>query len=505
MNQLKAGAILNYIAIILNMVIGLLYTPYMLQQLGQSEYGLFSLASSIVTYLTILDLGFGNAIIRYTAKLKTEQKDDELKYMYGMFLILYSCIGLIAILIGVYLVQNVESLFSTNMTSIEISRTKIMLYLMTFNLAITFPMSIWGSIMIAHEKFIFLKTINIIRNILNPLVIVILLSLGYKAVAMVVATTIFNIIVLVANFLYCKFKLHIRIKYGKFNPYFLKEVSIYSFWIFLQIIMDKIYWSSGQFIIGIYRGAAAIAIFAIAMQLQNMYMLFSTAISGVLLPKVTALITKKDNPEEVSNLFIRIGRIQYILIAYILTAFIIFGYSFIRLWAGELYTSSYYLALLVMVPFTIDLIQNIGITILQARNQLKERSFIGVISAVFTLIIAFPSTKYYGELGCSLAIMAGLLIGQGLIMNIYYYKKQKINIPKFWCEIFRMSIIPCLFIIIFIIYQNYIISQINTYSKLFIYGSMFSIIYIPLFYKFSMNANERTLLIQPIKLFLHIK
>ena len=45
MNQLKAGAALNYVAIVLNMVVGLIYTPYMLRMLGQSEYGLYSLAA----------------------------------------------------------------------------------------------------------------------------------------------------------------------------------------------------------------------------------------------------------------------------------------------------------------------------------------------------------------------------------------------------------------------------------------------------------------------------
>lgn len=64
MNELKAGAILNYIAICLNMVVGLIYTPFMLRMLGQSEYGLYSLASSVIAYLAVLDLGFGNAIIR---------------------------------------------------------------------------------------------------------------------------------------------------------------------------------------------------------------------------------------------------------------------------------------------------------------------------------------------------------------------------------------------------------------------------------------------------------
>jgi len=89
MNQLKAGAALNYVVIILNMLVGLLYTPYMLRMMGQSEYGLYSLVASVISYLTVLDLGLGNAIVRYTAKFRAEGKTTEQYEMFGMFLVLY--------------------------------------------------------------------------------------------------------------------------------------------------------------------------------------------------------------------------------------------------------------------------------------------------------------------------------------------------------------------------------------------------------------------------------
>ena len=68
--QRKVGAILSYVSIIVNTLIQLLYTPLLIRKLGQSEYGLYSLVASIIGYLTIMDLGFGNAIIVYTAKYR---------------------------------------------------------------------------------------------------------------------------------------------------------------------------------------------------------------------------------------------------------------------------------------------------------------------------------------------------------------------------------------------------------------------------------------------------
>lgn len=505
MNELKAGAILNYIAICLNMLVGLIYTPFMLRMLGQSEYGLYSLASSVIAYLTVLDLGFGNAIIRYTAKFRAEGKRKEQEEMFGMFFILYICIGIIALIAGALLTFNVENMFSQSMSPEEMNRTKIIMALMTFNLAFTFPMSIWGSIMMAYERFVFQKIISILRTIMNPVVMIFFLVAGYKAVTMVVVTTIFNIVTLLINWWYCKNKLSINVRFAKFKFAFLKEVSIYSFWIFLNAIMDRIYWSTGQFVLGIYRGTIAVAVYAVAIQFQGFYMMFSTAVSSVFLPKVTAMVTKKSSDKELSDLFIRTGRIQYIVMAFILSAFIVFGRPFIQVWAGEGYSDAYYICLMFIIPLTVPLIQNLGITILQARNQMKFRSILYIIIALVSLVLSIALAKIYGGYGCAFSTSLALIVGQIIIMNMYYYCRQHIDIIKFWKEISKMSMVPVLSIILGLYFVNsFLLSDISLIS-LMIYGTIFMIIYIIAFWKFSLNSNEKELLAAPFAVLRHNK
>lgn len=504
MNQLKAGAALNYVSICLNMVVGLIYTPYMLRMLGQSEYGLYSLATSIIAYLTVLDLGFGNAIVRYTAKFRAEGKQREQEEMFGMFFILYIGIGVIAMIAGSVLSLNVENMFSRAMTDTEVSRTRIMLWLMTFNLAFTFPMSIWGSIMSAYERFVFQRIVSIVRSVLNPVVMILLLVVGYKAVAMVVVTTLFNVATLLVNWWYCKYRLTIKVRFAKFKWGFLKEVSIYSFWIFLNAIMDRIYWSTGQFVLGIYKGSVAIAIYAVAIQLESMYMMFSTAISGVFLPKVTSMVTKGSSDEEISDLFIRTGRIQYIVMAYILSAFVVFGKQFIILWAGDDYADAYYLTLMFFVPLTVPLIQNLGILILQARNQMKFRSMLYIVIALCSLGLSIYLAQIYGGYGCAFATGMALLIGQGLIMNIYYQKKQRINIKVFWWEILKMSIVPAVFIVVGLYALNHFEPSNMTVLDFAKYLILYTVLYIPLFLIFSINKEEKDLLLYPVLLIISV-
>ena len=496
MNQLKAGAALNYVVIILNMIVGLLYTPYMLRMMGQSEYGLYSLVASVISYLTILDLGFGNAIIRYTAKYRAEGKLKEQYEMFGMFLVLYVIIGIIAFLAGLGLYYNVNALFGDTMTLEELEKAKIMMLFLIFNVAVTFPMSIFGSVISAYERFVFPRVINIIRIILNTVIMICLLEMGYKAVAMVILQTVFNISTLIINYFYCKYKLHIKLYFCNFQWGLLKEISIYSFWIFLNVIMDRIYWSTGQFVLGALVGTAAVAVFAVAIQLEQLYMQFSSAISGVFLPKITAMVSHNNDSQEISNLFIRTGRIQYVVMAFILSGFIIFGRDFIKLWAGPEYNEVYMITLLFFVSLTIPLIQNLGITILQARNQMKFRSLLYIVIAVVSLVFQIVLAKQYSALGCAIAIAGALFLGQGLIMNIYYQAKQGLDIISFWKEIGKMSVVPLLVIIAAFIIISLI--SLNTWLSLGIAIILFSVVYLSLFIRFSMNNYERNLFITPL-------
>lgn len=496
-NQLKAGAALSYVIIFLNAIIGLLYTPFMLRMMGKSEYGLYSLAASVVGYLTVLDLGFGNAIIRYTAKYRAEGKIREQEEMFGMFIILYSIISVVAFILGLVLYFNVDSLFSRAMSPDEVEKVEIMILLLTFNLAFTFPMSIWGSIITAYEDFVFQRVVSILRIVLNPLVMILLLMQGYRSVAMVVVTTIFNVLTLLLNLWYCKNRIHIKVRFGRFKWGFLKEVSIYSFWIFLNIIMDQVYWNTGQFVLGIFKGAAVVAVYAVAIQLKSMFQMFSSAIATVFLPRITAMISQHKSEREVSDLFIRTGRVQYIIMAFILTCFILFGAPFIRFWAGPGYDETYYIALLFFIPLTVPLIQNVGISILQARNEMKFRSVLYVIIALISICLSIPMSKILGGLGCALATSLALTLGQIIIMNIYYYKRIHLDIPRFWKEIGKMSVVPLLIGSIY----YFILRFIDLNNLKFFIGAfvVFVVIYLPVCWSFSMNDYERSLLLDPIK------
>lgn len=490
-NQLKTGALLSYTTIILNTLVGLLYTPFMLRMMGQSEYGLYSLAASIISYLTILDLGFANALVRYTSKYRAENREMDLPPMFGMFFVLYLVIGVIAAIIGIGLFLNVENLFDATMSSEELYKVKVMMLMLTFNLAFTFPMSVWGAIITAYERFVFQKLVNIIRIICNTGVMICLLLMGYKAIALVVVLTLFNVVTLMLNYAYCKSKIHVKLEFGKFNWGFLKEIASYSFWIFLNAIVDRIYWGTGQFVLGIYAGAKAIAVYALAIQLQGMYDSFSNAISSVFFPRITRLVVEKDI-KGISDLFIRIGRIQFYVMGLILSGFIVFGKQFILWWAGDSYENTYYICLLIFTPLVVPLIQNLGIHIMQAYKKVQFRALLYIAVAIFSLVLSIILAQTYEGIGCAIATCIGLSIGHIIIMNIYYYYSIKIDIPRFWKQIARIAIVPILLVILFSYVKTLVdFGNVKCYIMLL---AVYVILYCGAMYLFALNDYEKQLL-----------
>lgn len=501
-NERKRGAILSYLSIILSTVVQLVYTPLLIRMLGQSEYGLYSLVSSVIGYLTVLDLGFGNAIVVFTAKYRANKEYKKEKKLHGMFLVIFCIIGLIAGLLGLLLYFNIPLLFGKTMTDIELHKAKIMMLILSFNLAITFPFSIYSSIITAYEKFTFQKVMSILNTILKPILMIPLLFLGYKSITMTVVITVVNIIVLLSNYFYCKKKLGINIKFMGFDKKLFKTIFSYSFFIFLGVIVDKVNWSVDQFVLGAVSGTIAVSLYSIASQINTLFVNLSTAVSSVLLPKMSKMIAKKASDEEITGEFIKVGRIQYLIIFLMASGFTLFGKEFIMAWAGKEFATSYYIAIILILPLCVPLIQNLGLSIMQAKNLHKFRSILLALIAIANIFISIPLAKAYGGIGSAIGTSLSLIIGNIIILNIYYYKKVGINVIEFWKSIIKMTIPMIIPILVIVILMHIVI--LHGYANLVVFGGLYTILYCLTCYFLVMDDYEKNI-VNKVLIKLHLK
>ena len=486
--EIKYGAILGYINMVVNIFVALFFTPVLLKTLGQTEYGLYSLIAGVMAYLSILDMGLGNAMVRFVARSQAK-KDKCTSSINSLFLILYTIIGILAFIIGIIICSKSDVIFAKSLNVFELEKAKTLILILTASISISFPLSIFDSYIVANEKFAYIKALTVFKNILKPLLMLPLLLLGHKSISMTLVVAFSNVLFHVMTMLYAIFVLKMKFTFSLKNidKQLLKEIFFYSFFIFLNIIVDNIYSNTDHIILGIVCGTVAVSVYAVATQITQMNTQCSTIISGLFLPKITKLLETKDGEKEISSLFIKVSRIQMYLMMLVLFGFITFGYYFIYHWAGAEYVDAYYIVLILISPAVIPLTQNIGISILQAKNIHQFRSIIYIIIAVINIIISIPLAQKWAGIGAAIGTAIANLIGQITVMNIYYYKKVHIDIPTYWKYFLRLFIQYALLSAVFFIINRNIIMNM----PLFIFEAViFTLIYFGITY-LNMNSEER--------------
>lgn len=504
-NQLKWGSILSYVQMAANVIINLLFTPIMLHILGDSEYGLYNTVASTISMLSILNLGFNSSYIRYYSKYKASDDESSINRLNGLFLIIFSVIGIVAFLCGLFLSFNLDIVFKDGLTAKEYEISRVLMLLLSFNLAVSFPASVFKSIISAHERFVFLKIVNMIRTLCGPMVSIPVLLMGFRSIAMVSTLVVFYLIADFLHIYYAFKKLKIKISFGRLESGIFKSLFMYTTFIAINLIVDQVNWNIGKIILGRYKGTTAVSIFSVGHTISTAYNMFSTSISGVFTPRIHKIINNTNEivyrGQKITALFIKVGRIQFLILSLIASGVVFFGKQFItKFWVGSAYVESYYVVLLLIIPVTIPLIQNMGIEIQRSLNKHQFRSLVYLFMAAVNLFISVIMSQRYGAVGSAMGTAFSLIVANGIIMNIYYHKKCEIDIVAFWKEILSMLkgiILPIAFGIV----AQYVF---DTYTILGFIAAVLSytFIYCISMWLFAMNEYEKSIVMVPIKKYL---
>lgn len=490
-NEIKSGAVLGYINMFANILITFVYTPIMLRLMGNEEYGLYSLVLSVIAYLSVLDMGFGNAMIRFISKAQANKDNKKESKISGMFLMFYTIIGIVTVVIGIILISKIRVLFPA-LSENEIYKAKIIMGILIGTVAVSFPLSVFESYVMACERFKFLKILNIIKTVSIPLTMLPLLLCGFKSITMVIVTSFYNIAYQICTLICCVKKLNMKISFSikEFDKGLFKEICSYSVFIFLGLIVDTVFNNTDQVILGSLCGTVAVAIYAVGTKFSSMNVTFSTTISGLFLPKITKMLEENDSDKKISDLFIKISRIQIYLMMLIMTGFIILGRQFIDLWVGSDYKDAYYIILLLIVPAIVPLTQNIGISIIQAKNKHQFRAIAYLIIAVINIMISIPLAQKYGGIGAAVGTAVANFLGQIMTMNIFYWKKINLDIPKYWRFLLAFSAKLGIIVIL----NMWIVSKFTfNWYKLILFAGLFAIQYMVIVF-FTLNKEEKQLI-----------
>ncbi|MGZ2371879.1 oligosaccharide flippase family protein [Ancylomarina sp. YFZ004] len=487
MSQLKKGALLSYATIIITNLVGLVLTPFVVHKLGDSEYGLYLLIGSFVAYLSLMDLGLNNTIVRFVSKYRAE-KDllGERKFL-GTTMLIYLAISTILVIVGICLYINLDKIFGQSLSLGQMAAAKIMFLILIFNVAITLPGGTFTALCTAYGEFVFPRALGIIKYLLRAATVYAILTMGGKSISLVVIDTIFSLLVILITFYYCVSKLKVKFVFKESNKDVIRKIFKYSIWIFILGLIRSFQWNAGQIILGINENTVIVAIFGIGLMLGGYFGAFSGVINTLLLPKAAQMIIISNSPKELTDTMIKVGRINIFISLLILSGFIVLGKEFILLWVGESYLESWNIALIIMFATCIPLTQSFGMSILEIKDKVKYRAIGTLISTSIAVLLGYFLSTDYGFYGILIPIAVAMFINT-IINNVLFVIYFKFQIVTFYKKTFLFQIVYTLvFVGVGVLFKTNLV--IDSWFKFVVAGGSYSILYV-LFYSILLLTKE---------------
>lgn len=491
-SQKKAGALLGYASILVKNLVNLIYVPLLLHFLGQGDYGVFQMTNSVVFALTLLSAGFYGSYVRFYMRERAagcSDADSGVRRLNGMFLLVYLAVAVLCLVGCGAMVLNVHALFSGGLTAQEINLARALLMIMGVNIAVTMLSTPFDSYIVAHERFVFQQSRQLFTALAQPFLAVLLLWLGMGAVGVACAQLTISTILLVWNIAFAMRKLNMRFTFHGLEWSLFKAVAIFSFWIFLNQIFDLVNNNIPNFLLGAMASSTAVAVFAIALQIRNIFFSMSTTMSNVFTPQINRIVAESDDNIVLTQLMTRVGRYQMVIFWYLFGGFIVLGRYFVHIWAGDANADAYWLCLIMVLPVMIPLTQNTGIEIQRAKNRHKTRSLIYVLTSVIDIVISVLLIPSLGYWATAIGYVASIALGTGLFMNWYYHTRIGLDMVYFWKR--QVPTILLALAVVVVCLLGGLALPVSSIPTFLVWGIIYTILFGAGAMKVSLTAGER--------------
>ena len=482
--QIKYGAVLSYLGIVVYILVGLLYTPWMIRVIGKDDYGLYTLAYSIVA-LFVFDFGISAAIQRFVAKYLAEGNNEKVNNCISLVYKLYVYID-IAILIILTTIYILIPYIYRELTVEQINRLEVVFIMAGLFSVISFPFIPLNGILSAHEKFVQLKTCDLLSKVLTVGINVICLYLGGGLYELVLTNVLVGLFIIIVKFAIVKQQTTVKVQIGYEDKAEMRSLLSFSGWTTVVALCQRCIFNIAPSILGMFAGAGVIAVLGISISLEGYTYTFACALNGLFLPRISRILNDKGS---VLPLMVRVGRIQILTMGLILIGFIVVGYDFISVWLGEGYEEAYICTLLLIIPAFLLLPADIADQTLIASGNVKYRAVVYVGMAVINVPLSMVMTKYYGLIGLAFSIFIAYMVRNTALFYVYY-SKLHINIISFFRDSY-MKLLPALCVSMVCAYVFAGMVNLNGWYGIAMKAMIVSVCYIVCMTLLGMNKSER--------------
>lgn len=487
--EIRKGAILSYANVAFLFLIGLLYTPWLVNSIGADDYGLYTLAVSVINFF-LLDFGLGTAISRYLAKYIAEGKPEKANSFLGTAYAVYCLIAAVMSIALIVVYLNIETIYS-GLSEGQIGTFKSLYIVVAFYSVVSMPFLSQNGVLLANNNLVVLKACTLIQKAFVTLLTIIGVILGYGVFAIVFVTAMGNLLFIAVKMVLIRRLTSLRGAMRLANKKDAKDLALFTGWVSISQVCERCNWMLMPSILGVMSNSFEIAVFGLVNQLQGYVWNIADALGSLFLPKVTKLLMVDSSGKALTDLMIKFGRIQVMIVGGVVFGFALIGNQFVDLWMGDGYDGLWIGALAVMLVYLLSVPMQIASTAMTVSNHVDLQAKIRMASAILTVILGVALSSSLGAVGASLAIAGGYLFSVGL-RCAFYRSKLKVRLGSY----FRQSYLPWLPVAVASSFLFFLVAKLvslDGWPSFFLEGGLFLLFYCVLCWFFVMNDFEKGL------------
>lgn len=438
------GIAISYIYTILNTVIGLFISAYIIRMMGQTEYGVYQTMTSFATYLTLFQFGTGSIMTRNISLCRKDGSETQLykKNTSTIWTVAVIQAVIIAIISIVFYLM-IDVIYQKSLTIGQIQYGKLLFLIVALKMILTFFIQVLNGIILGCEHYSMSTIVQLVFLLVRTGLVVALLLFKPFAIYLVILDTVLEIIMFTFTYCYCRKNLAASFSFKYFDKKIFMNALPLAMALFLQTIINMANGNVDKFVIGILMSPEAVSVYSIGMFIYTTFSSLTTIPISMYMPKVAADMREGKQGAELTKSLIQPCRLIFLIGGLVLFGFIVIGRQFISIVYGSDYIEAWAIAVVIMIPMLINMSNGVLVNVLDIMNKRLSRSFFLLITTIGNIILTIWWIQTWGMLGAAVATGICTLIGQDLLLNIYYNKVIKIRILYLFKETFR-GILPSL-------------------------------------------------------------
>ena len=390
----------RYVAIAVEMVIGLAMLPFNLGHLGPTEYGLWVLLGSLTVHFSTLELGYGSGLVKFAARYRALRDARALNEIASTLFWIFAALGVVAYLAVAGIAFNLDRIFA--LTPEQAHTGKWVLLIIGVHVALNFPFGVYGGIISGFQRYDVNSTMAVVISVITAATNVAVLLSGYGLLTLVAATTTVRVL---GYFAYRRnaFKVfpELRMRPSLFRWQRLREVTGFSVYASIIDWANKLNYQLDQVVIGMFLGSAAVAVWAPAERIISGVQRLTNQLNGVLFPTIVDSDTSR-HQHRLQQILRHGTQLSLAMVVPIAAALIALADPLIRAWLGKQASAvagAIPVLQILAVAVAIRVGNATGNTLLKGTGEHRLVAWVNLATGVANAIFSVLLIRRYGLIG----------------------------------------------------------------------------------------------------------